>query len=188
MLSDAPLRSEVRASFAGPRVLGALTVLGLGGLAPAWASGTFTVGSFTKSTSAAPVTQAVAHGVGSTPKALILWTNGKTGTTLGAGFLYAFGMTDGTTSASTATASDDDGVTPRAPTADREQVLTIDRRCRDPARRGRPPVLGRDQFHPELDDQQCHGVRDPLHRHRRLAHLAPRWSPGRWPRPPATSR
>jgi len=106
-------------------MVGALAGLGLGGLAPAWASGTFTVGSFTKSTSAAPVTQAVVHGLGVAPKAVILWTNGKTDTTLGAGFLYAFGMTDGTTSASAATASDDNAGTSNVHRRIASKVLTL---------------------------------------------------------------
>src|SRR5262245_48069900 len=71
------------------------------------AADTCKVGSFTKSTAAAPGSQPVAHGLGETPKALILWTDGKTNESFGAGFLLAFGMTDGTTSISAAAASQD---------------------------------------------------------------------------------
>jgi len=102
-----------------------IAVVGLGAPFPARASGTFTVGSFTKSTSAAPVTQAVAHGVGSAPKAIIFWTNGKTSTSLGSGFLYGFGMTDGTTSKSIATSSDDNQSTSRASRRIANKALTI---------------------------------------------------------------
>jgi hypothetical protein len=38
----------------------------------------FAVGSFTKTTAVAPASQTIAHGLGETPKALILWTDGKT--------------------------------------------------------------------------------------------------------------
>lgn len=71
------------------------------------AAGAFSVGSFGKSTSGAPVTQAVAHGLGVAPKAILFWTNGKTTATASANYLYSFGMTDGTTSAAIATSSDD---------------------------------------------------------------------------------
>jgi hypothetical protein len=54
----------------------------------------FAVGSFTKLTAAGA--QTVTHTLGQTPKALILWTAGKTNETLGAGFLYGFGASDGT--------------------------------------------------------------------------------------------
>ena len=45
-------------------------------VSPLRADGSFNVGSFPKSTSGAPVTQIVAHGLGGGPKALILWTDG----------------------------------------------------------------------------------------------------------------
>jgi hypothetical protein len=70
--------------------------------------GDFAVGSFAKTTAAAPVTQVVAHGLGQTPKALILWTAGKTNETLGGAYFYGFGMTDGTTSRAVATVAWDD--------------------------------------------------------------------------------
>jgi hypothetical protein len=54
----------------------------------------FAVGSFVKST--ATGTQTVTHTLGQTPKALILWTVGKTNESLSAGFLYGFGASDGT--------------------------------------------------------------------------------------------
>jgi hypothetical protein len=69
---------------------------------------TIKVGSFTKDASGVPVTQVVPHGLfGLAPKALILWTDGKTNEAFSADFLYALGMTDGTTSFSAAAASRD---------------------------------------------------------------------------------
>ena len=47
----------------------------------------------------------VPHGLGQTPKALILWTDGKTNENFSASFLFGLGMTDGTNSRSVATAS-----------------------------------------------------------------------------------
>ncbi|NIN69482.1 MAG: hypothetical protein GTO63_33320, partial [Anaerolineae bacterium] len=52
-------------------------------------------------------TQTVAHGLGTTPKALILWTNGKTNESFSASYLFGLGFTDGTTSYSVANASAD---------------------------------------------------------------------------------
>src|SRR5690242_1211976 len=51
------------------------TILILSGAAEA---STFKVGSFTKSTAGAPASQTVTHGLGTTPKVIIFWTNGKT--------------------------------------------------------------------------------------------------------------
>src|SRR5512141_3171473 len=53
------------------------------------------VGSFTKATGVAPASQTIAHGRGETPKALILWTDGKTSESFSSSFLFAFGATDG---------------------------------------------------------------------------------------------
>lgn len=64
-----------------------------------------TVGSFTKATGVAPASQTIAHGLGETPKALILWTEGKTSETISANFLFAFGATDGTVSRAVGTAN-----------------------------------------------------------------------------------
>ena len=85
----------------------------------------FRVGSFTKSTGAAPATQTIAHGLGEAPKAIILWTDGKTNEAFGASYMFGFGMSDGTTSKSVATASQN-GVTPsNASTRMANKVLTI---------------------------------------------------------------
>ena len=74
----------------------------------ALAGSTFKVGSFTKSTNTSvPVSQAVAHGLGVTPKALILWTEGKTDESFGVSSLFGFGVTDGTTSKSASAGSED---------------------------------------------------------------------------------
>ncbi|MEW6171853.1 MAG: hypothetical protein AB1510_02120 [Bacillota bacterium] len=65
----------------------------------------FKVGSFLKSTGTAPVSQTVAHGLGQTPKALILWTNGKTDELFSGSFMFGQGFSDGVNSRSVAVAS-----------------------------------------------------------------------------------
>src|SRR5262245_23193937 len=98
----AAMRSRGRAL----RSLGlACTLLALAASAVPATAQVVKVGSFAKSTGVAPVAQVVPHGLGQAPKALILWTDGKTSTAFSAGFLYAFGMTDGTTSYSVAATS-----------------------------------------------------------------------------------
>jgi len=56
----------------------------------------FSVGSFVTSVTAGP--QVVAHGLGHAPKAVILWTAGKTSEMLSAGFYYGIGVSDGAAS------------------------------------------------------------------------------------------
>lgn len=73
----------------------------------------FAVGTFTKTTSSAPVTQAVAHGLGEAPKAIIIWSAGKSNSTLGANARFAFGVSDTSTDRSMSFESDD-GVTTTA--------------------------------------------------------------------------
>ena len=72
---------------------------------------TFKVGSFTKNTTTSgcpgSCTNTVAHGLGETPKALILWIEGKTPESFGASSFFGFGITDGTTSPSASAASRD---------------------------------------------------------------------------------
>ncbi len=85
----------------------------------------FKVGSFTKSTAGAPTTQTIAHGLGSVPKAIILWTDGRTNESMGTSFLYGFGMTDGTTSRSVAAASQGAVGTSNASTRMAGKALTI---------------------------------------------------------------
>ncbi len=69
----------------------------------------FIVGSFTKNTTSASgcssgcPTNVVTHNLGVTPKAMILWTNGKLAAgnnTFGASYNWGFGMTDGTAAGS----------------------------------------------------------------------------------------
>ena len=82
--------------------------------APADAA-SFKVGSFTKATGAAPAVQAVPHGLGEVPKALILWTVGRTNQSFGPGLRAGFGFTDNQTGASDSHSqgwSINDGVTP----------------------------------------------------------------------------
>ncbi len=69
----------------------------------------FAVGSFTKLTSTG--SQSVPHTLGQVPKALLLWTIGKTNETLSSGFYYGVGISDASTSFSLAT-STRDGVSP----------------------------------------------------------------------------
>jgi len=57
----------------------------------------FKVGSFSACTTA-NCQSVVTHNLGVVPSAMILWTDGKTGTTFTAHFLWGFGMTDGTNS------------------------------------------------------------------------------------------
>jgi len=55
----------------------------------------FAVGSFAKSGTTG--NQVVTHTLGQTPKAIILWTVGKTNETASAGFTFGIGVSDGTT-------------------------------------------------------------------------------------------
>jgi len=57
----------------------------------------FKVGSFSACTTA-NCQSVVTHNLGVVPNAMILWTNGKTGTTFTANYMWGFGMTDGTNS------------------------------------------------------------------------------------------
>jgi len=65
----------------------------------------FAVGSFTKSTSTG--SQTVSHTLGQAPKALILWTVGKTNESLSSGFYYGIGISDSSTSVSLAMSTRD---------------------------------------------------------------------------------
>jgi hypothetical protein len=85
----------------------------------------FKVGSFTKSTGGAPAAQVIPHSLGSVPKAIILWTDGKTNQTFSGDYLFGYGMTDGTTSKSVATASQTGVGTSNASTRMANKALTI---------------------------------------------------------------
>ena len=88
------------------------------------ASAVIKKGSFIKSTAVA--SQTVAHGLGETPKAVILWTSG--GSTDGAfrgGFRFGFGVSDGVTSKSASAASNDALGTSNASRRQANKVLTI---------------------------------------------------------------
>ena len=78
----------------------------------------FKVGSFTKKTSTG--TQSVAHGLGTTPKLVILWSVVQTTAgSFGAEWGFSFGASNGSTSRAISTASDDAGTaTPRRRAAD----------------------------------------------------------------------
>ncbi|HMI86570.1 MAG TPA: hypothetical protein VK550_20895, partial [Polyangiaceae bacterium] len=69
----------------------------------------FAVGSFVKNGGTG--SQAVPHTLGQVPKALILWTVGKTNETLSSGFYYGVGISDSSTSIAMAM-STRDGVSP----------------------------------------------------------------------------
>lgn len=57
----------------------------------------FRVGSFTKTTAAAPTSQVVPHGLGEVPKALIVWTDGHSSDDVWSEDVHrSFGVTDGT--------------------------------------------------------------------------------------------
>jgi hypothetical protein len=83
-------------------------------------------GSFAKCTNGgAPCDNVVAHGLGETPKAVILWTTGKTNESFSGSYLFAFGVTDGTTSRSAAAASLDADARPNASRRMASKALTI---------------------------------------------------------------
>jgi uncharacterized repeat protein (TIGR01451 family) len=67
----------------------------------------FKTGSFTKTTGGAPASQSITHNLGASPKALILWTAGRTSESPTASFWVAQGFSDGATSYSFAAASSD---------------------------------------------------------------------------------
>ena len=88
-----------------------LVLIGL--TAPPAQGQTYRVGSFTKISTTG--TQNIAHGLGETPKAIILWTNGKTDENFSTGFLFSFGITDQSrTSYAVASASQHGVTTPNA--------------------------------------------------------------------------
>jgi hypothetical protein len=76
---------------------------------PPGAGAVFAVGSFTKS--GATGSQMVPHTLGQVPKAIILWTIGKTDETMTSGFNYGIGISDPATSVALAMASRD-GIAP----------------------------------------------------------------------------
>src|SRR6516165_6894256 len=93
----------VAASSRRTLVVGVLAFFA-GGTTPA-AAQIIKTGSFAKATGGAPVAQSVPHGLGQTPTALILWTDGKTNNAFSGSFQYALGFSDGTASASVAATS-----------------------------------------------------------------------------------
>ncbi len=89
---------------------------------PAAEAASYKVGSFIKTSGAS---QTVPHGLGVAPKAIMFWTEGKTDENFGIGSLFAFGSTDGTTSASTATGSQDAAAPTYASNRFASKALTI---------------------------------------------------------------
>ncbi len=76
--------------------------------------GVFKVGTFSKSTAAAPAVQVVPHGLGTTPSALILWSVGTPDQTTSTDALVAVGFSDGTTARSVSAAASNGGATSNA--------------------------------------------------------------------------
>lgn len=83
----------------------------------------FKVGSFTKSLVTG--SQVVAHALGETPKALILWTNSDLNESFTGSFMLAFGVGDGTTSKAISAASQDAVGTSNTSSRIANKVLTI---------------------------------------------------------------
>jgi hypothetical protein len=74
----------------------------------------FRVRTFAKVTGPAPASQTIAHGLGEPPRALVLWTVGKTpGAAASAGFHHAIGASDGVRSSRSAAIASQDGGTSR---------------------------------------------------------------------------
>ena len=91
--------------------------------APIATGAVFSVGSFVKSSAVGP--QVVAHTLGQTPKALLLWTAGKTNETLSAGFFYGIGVSDGATSISLAMSTRDAVTTSSSSRRIASKVITL---------------------------------------------------------------
>jgi hypothetical protein len=89
------------------------------------AADSLSVGTFNKSTGTAPVTQDVAHGLGETPKALIIWTMGKTSSTAGANARTGFGFSDTTTSRSVSFESNDAAMAAQAQRRMSDGIVTL---------------------------------------------------------------
>ena len=91
----------------------------------------FVVGTFTKNTTSAAncvsgcPTNVVAHGLGFTPKALILWTTGKINETAAASYHFGFGVSDGTTDLSASASSGDNIGTSNASRRMTAKALTV---------------------------------------------------------------
>ena len=124
-----------------------LIVVGLMlGSAAVAAGSSFKVGSFTKSTGVAPASQDVAHGLGETPKALILWTAAKTTETLSGDYRFAMGVTDGTTGKSVAVAGDNGVTTSNTSRRMANKALTIVQWGGERDRRSRSHLVGCSDF------------------------------------------
>src|SRR5438046_3119897 len=76
-------------------------------LAASASGASFRVGTFTKSTAGAPVSQVITHNLGVTPKALILWTVGATNQSFRSSYYFSWGATDGSASYSMSSAAAD---------------------------------------------------------------------------------
>ena len=96
------LDSSQRRGDNGPVRLVALVTVAWAATA---AAQSYDLGSFTKTVGAAPLNQTVPHQLGQVPKALLLWTDGKTGEAVSAGYQLAFGFSDGVTEFSVAGSS-----------------------------------------------------------------------------------
>ncbi len=88
-----------------------------------------TMGTFTKSTGPAGSEQRVGHTLGAPPRAILLWTAGRTGDDFGAGLTFSMGMSEGPggLSRAVAFASADGAVTSQASRRIVDNLLSVGR-------------------------------------------------------------
>ena len=132
-------------------------------------------------------TQTIAHGLGQTPSALLLWTSGSTAAGFNNSDWSALGMTDGTTSYSTARTAANAFAGSNTSRRAAAKAITIVDGGQVLLAEADLSVVGRNQLHAQLDDQQ---QRRRLHDSfpRASAASRRRCSSGRQPRAPATRR
>lgn len=93
---------------------------------PAFAAASIKVGNFNKSTAASPASQTITHGLGETPKALILWTASfQVDGAFRQHLRFGFGISDGTSSKAVAVSSEDAQQTTIAGRRQANKALTI---------------------------------------------------------------
>ena len=98
-------------------------------------------------------TQTIAHGLGQTPSALLLWTSGSTAAGFNNSDWSALGMTDGTTSYSTARTAANAFAGSNTSRRAAAKAITIVDGGQVLLAEADLSVVGRNQLHPELDDQ-----------------------------------
>lgn len=115
--------SSGNAGTAGAAGTGGGSPIDSGQDAPIPTGAVFSVGSFVKS--AATGSQVVTHTLGQAPKALLLWTAGKTNETLSAGFYYGIGISDGATSVALAMSTRDGATAASSSRRIASKVMTL---------------------------------------------------------------